>query len=167
MRHRLTVDAYMAQHPELSTPGSRRSVLTHLVGIHLALDRKMAPAQIGRTLAFVFPDKSAPPPEIGPAPSLVGISVAHVLEAKSPDEHDTRVEEWAAFVWKAWEQQHALVRSLAEIALRGGTKHATTRRTRASRRSPPTSNQSARRRRDRPARRSDRRHRAWRARSRS
>src|SRR4051812_10059612 len=71
-RHRLTVDAYMAQHPSVTSFAGRRSVLAHLVGLWLTLDRKMAPAQVGPILGQVFPDKRLAPPELAPIPPLSG-----------------------------------------------------------------------------------------------
>jgi hypothetical protein len=112
----LTVDAYMAQHPGFGSAAGRRSVLVHLVGLWLTLERGMAPSEVGPLLGRVFPDKRAAPPEVRAIPALSGINVTHVLGAE-PEAHDARVEAWARFVWDAWQSQHALVRELAEAAM--------------------------------------------------
>jgi hypothetical protein len=109
-RHRLTVDAYMAQHPAVTTPSGRRSVLVHLIGLWLTLERNLAPAQVGPILGKVFPDKRLAPPELAPIPPLSGSNLAQVLEA---EDQEARVEAWARFVWEAWRPHHPLVMSLA------------------------------------------------------
>jgi len=125
-RHRLTVDAYMAQHPGFSSAGGRRSVLVHLVGLFLTLERGAAPSEAGPILGLVFPDKRAAPPEVTPIPALAGLNVAQVLEA-NPEEQEKRVEAWARFVWGAWQPHHALVVGLAEAALKLSQKNRPTR----------------------------------------
>lgn len=114
-RHRLTVDAYMAQHPGYATPGGRRSVQVHLVGLHLALERELAPPQIGRILGAIFPDKSQDVEALEPVPELAGLTVEHVLLAP-PEVQDARTIEWATAVWRAWCLHHGRIRKLAEAA---------------------------------------------------
>ena len=77
----LAVDAYMAQHASVSTPAGRRSVLTHLVGLRLALHSGESASRIRQVLGVVFPDKQVDPPEIREVPDLRGVTVADVLEA--------------------------------------------------------------------------------------
>ncbi len=115
-RHRLTVDAYMAQHPGFGSPGGRRSALIHLVGLWLALERQVPAGQVRPILGLVFPDKQAVPPEVVPIPALSGLNVASVLDA-APEAHEARVEAWARFVWGAWRPHHELVVRLAGEAL--------------------------------------------------
>jgi hypothetical protein len=119
LRHRLTVDAYMAQHPSFATPSGRRSVLTHLVGLHAALELQLAPKVIGRLLGAAFPDKSdRAVPALEPIPDLTAITVAHLSSAVCADDHDRLNREWAASVWQAWHRHHSAVRALAEQASR-------------------------------------------------
>jgi hypothetical protein len=113
----LSVDTYMAQHPGLATPAGRRSVLTHLVGLHLALDEAESPDAVRRALGRVFPDKRSDPPEISPVPDLRGTTVADVLGAP-PGERAARETQWAWSVWAAWSGEHARVVALAGRALR-------------------------------------------------
>jgi uncharacterized protein DUF5946 len=117
IRHRLTVDAYMAQHPNFATPSGRRSVLTHLVGLHAALELELAPQAIGKLLGSVFPDKSdRDVPALEPVPDLTAITAEHVVSATSAEDHERRNRAWATSVWRAWERHHPTVRALAEQA---------------------------------------------------
>lgn len=112
----LAVDTYMAQHPGLATPAGRRSVLTHLVGLHLALEEAESPETIRRALGQVFPDKEGDGPTIVAVPDLRGTSVADVLDA-STDGRASREEQWARSVWTAWSAEHDRVVALAQLAL--------------------------------------------------
>lgn len=117
MRHRLTVDAYMAQHPCSDTPSGRRSVLTHLVGLCAALERELPSQSIGRLLGSVFPDKSdREVPALHPVPDLTESTVEHLLSATGADDYDRRTLAWATSVWRAWNEHHAVVRALADEA---------------------------------------------------
>lgn len=113
----LAVDSYMAQHPALSTAGGKRSVLTHLVGLKLALERGLAPRRIQILLGFVFPDKRIAPPDVVPVPVLAGVGVADVLDA-TQEERGAKTDVWARFVWSAWSAQHPIVATLSEAALK-------------------------------------------------
>jgi Family of unknown function (DUF5946) len=115
-RHRLTVDAYMAQHPGFATPAGRRSVIVHLIGIWLTLERGLPPEEAGPIVGQVFPDKSVAPPELAPIPALAGINVTDVLNAPA-DQQEARVETWARFVWTAWRPHHPTVLRLGETLL--------------------------------------------------
>ena len=42
--HRLTVDAYAAQHPGVPSPQSIQSVAVHLIRLHLVLERGLRPS---------------------------------------------------------------------------------------------------------------------------
>lgn len=123
-RHRLTADTYMAQHPGFATPSGRRSVLVHLVGLWLTLERGLSPEEAGPLVGRVFPDKSVPPAELAPIPALAGINVADVLGTPA-DQQEARVETWARFVWDAWRPHHSTVLRLGETLLersRAGTQ---------------------------------------------
>jgi hypothetical protein len=118
LRHRLTVDAYMSQHPGFATVGGRRSVLTHLVGLQLALEDQLPPASIGPILGCVFPDKSdrdVPAPL--PIPRLDTVNIDSVIGARTPEAHDERVTAWATAVWQAWAPHHERVRALTQAAI--------------------------------------------------
>lgn len=132
-RHRLTADTYMAQHPGFATPSGRRSVLVHLVGLWLTLERGLSPEVAGPMVGQVFPDKTVAPPDMTPIPALAGINVAEVLAAPA-DQQEARVETWARFVWDAWRPHHPTVLRVAETLLERSREGAQARPARALRR---------------------------------
>jgi hypothetical protein len=111
------VDTYMAQHPGPATPAGRRSVLIHLVGLHLRLHAQESDPRIRQVLARVFPDKTLDPPELGSLPDLRVITVGDVLRAE-PGARPSVERDWAVSVWDAWAVEHHRVVELAERASR-------------------------------------------------
>lgn len=111
----IAVDTYMSQHPALATPSGRRSVLTHLVGLHMALHNGESPTRIRQVLARVFPDKQLPPPEIPDVPNLRGLNVVD-LQGAAPQARAALEIDWAGSVWDAWSAEHARVIELAKLA---------------------------------------------------
>lgn len=114
--HQLIVDAYMSQHATFGTPAARRSVVVHLVGLHLVFERGLQRPVIGRTLGPIFPDKRdvaalVPKPPPGP------LTIASVAAASSLEEHDRRGRAWALAVWNSWAPHHELIRAVAAEAL--------------------------------------------------
>ncbi len=108
--HRLTVDAYMAQHPGGEVPGAVRSVAIHLMALHLVFERGYslnATDQAMRVLARRDqPLVHLPRPE-----SLGPLTVLEVVGAPSVEQHTERVWLWARSVWSAWHPQHATIRA--------------------------------------------------------
>ena len=111
--HRLTVDAYMAQHPGTPSRQAVRSVAVHLIGLYLALERgrsfgdatKAMQKTANRKLDLVWLDP----------PALLGdTTVLDVRPARDPAEHRERVERWAWSVWEAWSPHHETVRWWAD-----------------------------------------------------
>ncbi len=115
--HRLIVDAYMAQHPNFATPSGRRSVAVHLVGLHLALERKLDGAVIARAMGQVFPAKPDIAP-LEPVPPLGALTIEHVHSAGNLEEHTARATEWATAVHRAWSPHRTRVVEWAEAALK-------------------------------------------------
>lgn len=113
--HRLTVDAYAAQHPGVAERRTAQSVHVHLVGLHLVLERDVEPDRVvsalqrmadGRTFEWFEP------------PSLeTKAGVDEAIAAAGPDAYGVIVRAWALEVWQAWEGYHNLVRAEAEAAL--------------------------------------------------
>lgn len=119
--HRLTVDAYAAQHPGRPSAQSIQSVAVHLVSLHLVLELGRSHAQATAALGpltdaggFVWLE---PPSDLG------AITVADVAGAATVDEHVRRVREWARSVWDAWNSHHARIREWA-----GASPHSAGRR---------------------------------------
>ena len=107
--HLLTVDAYAVQHAGGRHPD--KSVCVHLVGLYLALERGVAPADVPRQLQRLATRTGWPhldPP--GERPSL---TVRDAALAGSPEAHALRVREWAAEVWRVWAPHHQVARELA------------------------------------------------------
>jgi hypothetical protein len=116
--HRLTVDAYCAQHPGVPERRSIQSVNVHLVGLHLVLDRgadgAFARSVIG-AITNVLADRLA---WLEPPATLGGRTVFDVAAACDAAEHGVRVRDWAAAVWAAWHPHHSRIAALADEASR-------------------------------------------------
>lgn|SRR5512132_350817 len=114
--HRITVDAYAAQHPGRRERRSIQSVGIHLSGLYLVLERGVdgpaATALKNRVLATKPRFKWLNPPR--PAG---GLTVRDVLEMRKQMPHCDAIEAWGRSVWEAWELHHATVRDWVEGAL--------------------------------------------------
>ena len=115
--HQVTVDTYAVQHPGVPERRAIQSVALHLITLCLVLEDAADPAEgpkLHKRLAG-WPSFHwlEPPSPTG------GITVADVLRARTPVEHERMVEEWARDVWAAWEPHHATVRGWIERALSG------------------------------------------------
>jgi Family of unknown function (DUF5946) len=114
--HRLTIDAYAAQHPGKRDPRSIRSLATHLSGLYLVLERGLdgpaATALKNRVLAANPRFAWLQPPQLDRA-----LNVGDVLEGRSEIRHCDTIETWARTVWQAWELHHSTVAEWVEGAL--------------------------------------------------
>ncbi len=110
--HRLTVDAYAAQHPGVPERRSIRSVAIHLIGLHLALERGYEPEEATAAIRVVLASGEGFV-WLGPPASLGAVTVLDVWEAEDLAEHTERVRRWAGSVWEAWEPHHETVRGWA------------------------------------------------------
>lgn len=114
--HRLTVDAYAAQHPGNREPRSIKSVGTHLSGLYLVLERGLdgpaATALKNQVLATEPGFKWLNPPATDG-----GLTVQDVLEMRREIPHCDVIEAWGRSVWETWELHHATVRDWVEGAL--------------------------------------------------
>ena len=112
--HQLTVDEYAAQHA-----GGRhrdKSVVIHLCGLHLVLDRELRPTEVPplfQRIAGVVKTW----PHLSPPNGLSAMTVFDVALAESPQDHARIVRDWANFVWRKWSEQHALIRSFVDAHL--------------------------------------------------
>lgn len=113
--HRLTVDAYAAQHP--GTPGRRstQSVWLHLAGLYLTMERTLSPDFARRVLAWLSKNSARldwlPPPD-----DLGAITILHVATAANATGHEEAVRHWAATTWAAWKPHHGAVAAIADAA---------------------------------------------------
>jgi hypothetical protein len=113
--HQLTVDTYAVQHPGRPERRSIRSVALHLITLCLVLEDGVEPrdgpklhARLAKRGSFRWLE---PPRPNG------RLTVADVLRAKTPAEHERAVEAWARDVWAAWQAHHATVRAWIEQLL--------------------------------------------------
>ena len=110
--HRLTVDAYSAQHPGGHSPQALRSVCVHLVSLCLVLEHRVEPqAATGQMQRFAKFDGFR---RLVPPVSRGRLHVTDVLRAKSAVEHRAVVADWAVSVWTSWAHQHDIVREWVE-----------------------------------------------------
>jgi hypothetical protein len=107
--HQLTVDAYAVQHAGGRHPD--KSVCVHLVGLHLVLERNVAPVEVPRRLQRLASRASWP--HLDPPEGRASLTVRDVALAESPRTHVLRVRAWAAQVWRAWSPHHEVARQLA------------------------------------------------------
>ena len=108
--HQLTVDAYAAQHAGGRHPD--KSVCIHLTGLHLALERGLAPLERPRRMQALAARTTWP--HFEPPTERASLTICDVALADGPEEHAARVREWAAQVWKIWRPHHGAVRELAK-----------------------------------------------------
>lgn len=114
--HRLTVDAYSLQHPDPYML-SAKSFAAHLTGMCCFMeyggDRALLRA-LQRWLGGKREDLEKPEllEDVGE------LTIAHIIGALDATEHERRVEEWAADVWRAYAVYHDLARDWIGTARR-------------------------------------------------
>lgn len=113
--HRLTVDAYAAQHPGVSGRRSAQSVHVHLCALHLTIERKLEEAQIRRLMQKLADDRVhdwLDPPDLR---TVKGVGAA--IAAAGTEGYGAVVQAWAQAVWTAWSPHHERIRREAAAAL--------------------------------------------------
>jgi hypothetical protein len=108
--HQLTVDSYAVQHASGRHPD--KSVCVHLVGLHLTLERDVAPLEVPPLLQRLASRTSWP--HLDPPQQRASLTVYEVALADSPQTHALRVRDWAAAVWQAWRPHHGIAHELAK-----------------------------------------------------
>ena len=114
--HRLTVDAYAAQHPGIRERRTTQSVWVHLVGLHLALERgfgndfatQMIGALTRRAGTLVW---------LEPPDSLGLITVQSIVDAHEPMDHEQAIRRWSQSVWEAWKPHHQSIQTISSQML--------------------------------------------------
>lgn len=113
--HRLTVDCYAAQHPtKTSDPKSAQSVQVHLLGLFLALEKKVEPRQITKLIADVIVKNKNTFTWLEPPKNLGVITISDVWNAKTLNEHEILVNDWANSIWQAWKRDHPSIKKLLD-----------------------------------------------------
>lgn len=113
--HQMTVDAYAVQHPGEPERRSTQSVAVHLMTLALWIERDANPragTELHKRMVsqqeYVWLD---PPRPNGT------LTIAHVHDTSTIEEHRTAVREWASDVWRARERHHPTVWAWIERAL--------------------------------------------------
>lgn len=110
--HQLTVDAYAVQHAGGRHPD--KSVCVHAVGLHLVIDRMIAPTEVPARLQKLAGRMTAWPHFDLPA-RRAALTVADVAKAgKDVAAHIRLVRSWAAEVWSCWAPHHRAIAALAK-----------------------------------------------------
>ena len=113
----LTVDSYAVQHPAGSRRGSTQSVAPHLIGLCALVARGLpASVAIGAVHNAV---KSRDSFESLAQPESCGeLTILHVRDATTLQDHVRRLREWSSSVWKAWSPHHRVIRKWTDEAIR-------------------------------------------------
>jgi hypothetical protein len=116
--HRLTVDAYSLQHPA-EYMRSGKSYVAHLTGMCAAMEMEDATAVNGTVQQWLNGTRSVERLDEPPPGERGSLTVLHVHTASTPDQHLTRVQEWARSTWDAWENYHDRARQWIARASEG------------------------------------------------
>lgn len=113
--HRLTVDCYAAQHPTKTLDlKSAQSVQVHLLGLYLALEKKVGPQRITKIIGDVVAKNKNSFIWFEPPKNLGVITIFDVWNAKTISEHEALVNEWANLIWHAWRKYHQHIKKLID-----------------------------------------------------
>jgi hypothetical protein len=112
--HRMTTDAYAAQHPGKPSPQSIQSVAIHLIALHAVLERNLPHAKV-RSLIGHAADQMRFEWLERPR-SLGDVTAADVARAETSEEHVDAVMSWAGAVWRAWGPHHERIRQWTDDA---------------------------------------------------
>jgi len=102
---RLAVDCYACQHDRYILSG--RSLAAHLTGLAVAIEHDGAEQMNDRVQSWLSRTRHIQKPAVPRARG--NVTIADVAEA-SPEEYPAAVRRWAASVWDAWREHHALAR---------------------------------------------------------
>jgi hypothetical protein len=102
---RLAVDCYACQHERYILSG--RSLAAHLTGLAVAIEHDGAEQVNDRVQGWLSRTRHIEKPAV---PSVRGkVTIADVADAP-PERYAMAVRRWAASVWDAWREHHALAR---------------------------------------------------------
>ncbi|MFQ5677111.1 MAG: DUF5946 family protein [bacterium] len=117
--HRLTVDTYSLQHPDPYMI-SAKSFAAHLTGLCCAMefgnDRRLLKA----LQQWLNGNRELQKPTL--LEHVGDLTIAHVENARTGEEHETLVYEWAADVWEAYAVYHDLASQWIEMAKAAGRR---------------------------------------------
>jgi hypothetical protein len=113
--HRLTVDAYAAQHPGTPSPQAVGSVGVHLIRLHLQLEGGLPHDRANAAMLHISSRLKKDFVWLDPPARLGELTVLYVHGARDPEGHVGRVREWAESAWEAWSAHHETVRRWARV----------------------------------------------------
>lgn len=113
--HRLTVDAYSAQHPGNESVLTTQSVAVHLLGLFFTLEKNYNNDNTIRLVKRLLLNRDMfywlePPEHLG------ALTIADVYKTKNLNDHARIVKEWAQEVWQSWTPHHKTIIKWAEKA---------------------------------------------------
>lgn len=108
--HRLSVDAWAAQHPGDGSRQAIQSVGLHLARLMVQLDDGLS-GEAANAAMLGFAARKAELPELEAPP--FSMTVADVVGAVPPDDHATAVRRWGRAVWDDWRAEHDFIRRWA------------------------------------------------------
>jgi len=111
--HRLSVDAYAAQHPGTRSRQSIHSVGLHLVRLYLQLEGGLSTQKANDAMLVLGRHKQGLC-WLEPPASLGEVTVADVVHCRGLEEHRTAVRAWARSVLAAWSAHRPTVERWAE-----------------------------------------------------
>lgn len=111
--HRLTVDTYALQHPEIYMI-SPKSFAAHLTGMCCAMEYGNDPELLRLLQKWLNGKKHLEKPQV--LEKTGSMAISHVANARDAAEHTRLVNEWATDVWHAYHVYHDLARDWIEQA---------------------------------------------------
>ncbi len=108
--HRLSVDAWAAQHPGDGSRQAIQSVGLHLARLMVQLDDGLS-GEAANAAMLGFASRKAELPVLEAPP--FSMTVADVVGAVAPDDHAEAVRRWARAVWNDWRAEHDFIRHWA------------------------------------------------------
>ncbi|MBC8083365.1 MAG: serine/threonine protein kinase [Hymenobacter sp.] len=108
--HQTAVDAYAAQH----TGAVSKPITTvfALVGLYLSVEHGYTGRQV-QLAHMQLAQQFKHWPQLAPPPVPAHLSVLDVLLADAGPDRDAALAQWAAAIWKSWEQQQVYIRQVA------------------------------------------------------
>jgi hypothetical protein len=113
--HRLTVDAYCAQHASGDDRRQIQSVAIHLAALYLNFEKHYSNERIAQSMDLLIKRHKNKFPMLS-TPSFAGtLNITSLLAAASPEQHHSLSLNWAQSVWQAWRHEHETIAKLAAL----------------------------------------------------
>ena len=120
--YRSAVEAYAMQHVERFGL-SAKSYAAHLTGLCCVVEHDADPAMLAAIARWLSGPSPVEKPSVAPPPRG-RLTIADARRAEEPEAHAAAVRAWAADVWDAYRERHALARGwLDEAARAPARKH--------------------------------------------